>query len=131
MSAIRQIGLTAFGQQQEFPGFMIGETVLYTIACQDPSTRLPIDLTGANVIMSISDGDLRENPILPPIVERQANILTPAANGIITVPFNPNDTYPSATPGQKRADLFLTDVSGNRLVLTFGALPLLPAATVP
>lgn len=135
MSAILQESITAFGEPVSGIKIPIGSTVLFTIHCQDPDTRAAIDLAGANVVMSLCQLDLQGNPSQPPVISRQADISDPTSAGICTVPWASGDTVVSGvgrTPGSYGFDLWLTDVSGDRLsMLTFGTLELVAAAGLP
>lgn len=131
-TAIRQIGVIAFGDPVSGISFAVGETAAITITCQDPVTRAPFDLTGANVTMTITE---RGAPMVPPGGGRQGNIQSPATAGIVIIPYNPSDTVPCGIPVQSgfyEFDVFTTDVSGNRLQqLAYGTIRIKPAATLP
>lgn len=135
MAAIRRYSLVAYGQRILWPGFAIGETVEYTIACQDPNTRAPMDLTGANVIMTISALDPRQFPKSPPKISRQGDILFPDTDGMVAISFATSDTVPAGVPFAPctvGVDLWLTDSAGNRLQsLAFGLMELTPSAGLP
>ena len=132
----RIIDMTAFGQTTQFPGFAQGESVEYDIACKDPITLLPLDLTGSNVIMSIGALNALGQPILNTVLSRQATIVNPPTAGNVKVPFAPQDTVPAILgpiPATTyKADLIQTDSSGNRLaLLATGTLVISAAVTLP
>lgn len=135
MAAILQIPLTLYGQRETGVVVPIGSTVLWTLSLEDPFTRLPIDLTGSNVIMSVSSLDVRNQPTQPPLISRQATILSPATAGRCTVPWATGDTVINnvpVAPGQYAIDVWLTDGSGNRLELFLtGTIELLAVSTLP
>jgi hypothetical protein len=135
MSAIFAVNLTAYGQEISGIKIPIGSTVEWTIACEDATTRLPIDLTSCAVVMSVCAMNLQQLPAQPPVIARQADINSPASAGIIVVPWADGDTVPSGTPlaaGLYYFDLWLTDLDGNRFaLLVAGVLELVAAATLP
>lgn len=134
MSAIRTKALTLYGQQIDQQQVAIGETVLWTLTLQDPTTRDPVDLTGGNVIMSVVELDAGA-PVYPPIIPRQADISVPATAGICTVPWAIEDTVPDGVPidaGLYGIDVWTTDGDGNRLQnMGFGVIRFTAPATLP
>jgi len=134
-NAIKTIPLTLYGNSVEGLAFTVGETVLWRLLLQDFDTRLPLDLTGANVVLAfcaLSFG----LPTQPPLISRQATISNTPTNGTATATFAAGDTAPTPAtalvPGSYGLDIFLTDASGDRLqTMTFSIVTLQPAGALP
>lgn len=135
MSTLHQIELTLYGQEIEGLAVPIGGTVHWVLHLQDPISRQPIDLTGGNVILSLSQLDVKGNPILPALISRQANITAPATGGNVTADWVSGDTAPlnaPLSPGVYGLDVWITDASGNRQqTMTHSYLTLMPVSTLP
>jgi hypothetical protein len=135
-NAIRQISLTLYGNSVEGLSFTVGETVQWNLTLQDPGTRAPLDLTNANVILSLCDLDVSQLPIQPPLISRQADIVGAPTTGIAQAVFASGDTVPTPAtalaPKLYGLDVYVTDVDGNRLqTMLFAFVALSPAASLP
>ena len=138
-SSILQIDLTLFGQGVEGINIPIGSTVLWTLRLEDPVTRFPVNLTGSTVTMSMADLDVRNHPVQPPIISRDATVFGPPANGVCTLPWVDGDTAPLVpgplSPGRYALDVWLKDVLSQRqemLVNSFVELtPIVTLLTSP
>lgn len=141
MSAIQQLAITAAGGPIEGAEIAIGTSVLWSFACLDPDTLLPINLTGNTLHMTLAQFDMYGAPVEPPIATWAATIVD-APNGLATVAWLPSDTAaatlpPNVAPQPLPAayygvDLWRTDGSGNRLpqlplsMVAIGAVATLP-----
>jgi hypothetical protein len=135
MSAIVKIGLTLYGQRVQNISIPIGSDVLWTLNLEDPITRLPIDLTGAtNVTMSLNALDLRNRPLQPPLIARQAIPQLPLTNGVCTVQWVDGDTLlpKPFSQGLYGLDVWFTDTASNRLaMMPHSTIELSPIDTLP
>jgi hypothetical protein len=133
--ATLKIPLVAYGQKVSGITFPVGSTVNIVIACQDPDTRLPIDLTGANLKFSVAEIDLQGNPILPANIVKMGTILAPPSAGNVIIPIIVSDTIPSGVPMKPKVyafDLWLTDADGNRIQsIVYGLIDLTPTIDLP
>jgi hypothetical protein len=85
-------------------------------------------------VQAICAIDLNANPLLPPIISRQATV-TDQTNGLCTSPWASGDTVPLGVPvkpGTYSNEVWLEDASGNRLQdLLYGFIELTPAGRLP
>lgn len=131
--AIVKIPLTLFGQTIAGISIPVGSTVEWDLAIQDPVTRAPFDLTGANVVLALSQLDATSNPLKgrAPLISRQATISSPSTAGNAVANWVANDTA-LFLPGAYGLEVWLTDASGNRLQsLAFVDVQLSPGAYKP
>lgn len=132
----KQIDIVTFGQKVTGISFSIGESVDFNFTCENPENRAEmLDLTSTNLTAGLCKLDPRGNPILPPVVPRQADILDPGTDGKCRVQINPSDTVPGGVPilpGKYGFGLWFTDEDGNRTaMLSFCEVELIPATVLP
>lgn len=119
MSATKNIALTVFGQFITGVSFAVGESVVFTFTCEDPSARTALDLTGWTLKASLCAPDLRGDPKLPAVIEKSCTI-TNAVAGLATWALAPADTQPNSaplTPGYYFVGLSAFDGAGGAMQL--------------